>query len=114
MASEDTTPRAVSFARLLRRYRVAAELTQVALAERAALSREAISALERGGRRYPRADTVALLADALGLVGDDRAALLAAAVRPSRPHSGRGARRPRAASEQRVRGDLERARVSPG
>src|SRR5262249_12537159 len=35
-----------SFAGLLRRFRIAAELTKTALAERAALSREALSALE--------------------------------------------------------------------
>ena len=85
MAPPGPTPPETSFARLLRRFRVDAELTQTALAQRTALSREAISALERDGRQYPRADTVAFLVDALGLIGDDRAALLAAAVRPSRP-----------------------------
>jgi predicted ATPase/DNA-binding XRE family transcriptional regulator len=87
VARQDTTPAETSFARLLRRFRVDAELTQTALAERAALSREAISALERGGRQYPRADTVVLLADGLGLIGDDRAALQAAAARASRPRT---------------------------
>jgi predicted ATPase/transcriptional regulator with XRE-family HTH domain len=81
------TPPETSFARLLRRFRLDAELTQTALAERAALSREAVSALERGGRQHPRNDTVSLLAEALGLTGDDRAALRAAAARPSRPRA---------------------------
>ena len=82
-----TPPPAASFARLLRRFRLSAQLTQSALAERATLSREAISVLERGGRQYPRSDTVVLLAEALGLVGDDRAALIAAAARPARPRA---------------------------
>ena len=55
------------------------------LAEHARVSREAVSALERGERRYPRADTVEFLADALALVCDERAALQAAAERPARP-----------------------------
>jgi predicted ATPase len=48
-----------SFAQLLRRYRLAAGLTQGGLAERATLSREAISALERGERQYPLAVEIA-------------------------------------------------------
>jgi transcriptional regulator with XRE-family HTH domain len=79
----ETTPPS-SFARLLKRYRLAAGLTQEALAERARLSREAVSALERGERQYPRPDTVDLLADALGLSDAERVALLAAAARPGR------------------------------
>ena len=47
---EPTPP--VSFARLLRRYRLESRLTQEALAKRARLSREAVSALERGERQY--------------------------------------------------------------
>jgi len=68
-----------SFATLLKRYRSASRLTQEGLAERAGLSREAISALERGERQYPRADTVGLLVRALGLGEDEHAALLRAA-----------------------------------
>ncbi len=56
-----------------------AALTQEELAERARLSRKAISSLERGERQSPRKDTVELLATALGLSEDDHAALLAAA-----------------------------------
>ncbi len=63
-----------SFAQLLRRYRRAAGLTQEQLAERAGLSARAVSDLERGENRTPRRDTLELLADALGLSADDRAA----------------------------------------
>jgi len=60
-------PATPSFARLLRRLRLRARLTQEELADRSGLSVEAISALERGFRRHPRRATRALLADALGL-----------------------------------------------
>jgi predicted ATPase/DNA-binding XRE family transcriptional regulator len=56
-----------SFASMLRRHRRAAHLSQEALAEKAALSKDAVSALERGTRRAPYRDTVELLAQALGL-----------------------------------------------
>src|SRR6516162_3468920 len=68
-----------NFADLLKHCRVAAGLTQEELAERAHLSRNAISALERGARLSPRKDTVALLASALALSEQDHAMLLAAA-----------------------------------
>jgi class 3 adenylate cyclase len=64
-----------SFGALLKRYRVAAGLTQEALAERAGLSADAISTLERGLRLAPRRDTVRLLTDALRLSAGDRALL---------------------------------------
>ena len=76
-----------SFGDVLRRVRIAAGLTQAALAERAGLSVRGISDLERGVNRTPRTDTVALLTEALRPVGDDRAAFAAAA----------GGRGPRAA-----------------
>jgi transcriptional regulator with XRE-family HTH domain len=56
-----------AFADLIRRYRLAARLTQTDLAERAVLSREAISALERDLRQTPRRDTLQLLGHALEL-----------------------------------------------
>ncbi len=52
---------------LLREYRTAAGLTQGALAEKAGLSEQAVSLLERGTRRRPRPSTVHALAEALGL-----------------------------------------------
>jgi tetratricopeptide (TPR) repeat protein/transcriptional regulator with XRE-family HTH domain len=66
---------------LLRRYRRAAGFTQEELAERAGLSPEGISALERGVNRAPRRDTVELLADALALPQRDRTVLENAARR---------------------------------
>jgi predicted ATPase/class 3 adenylate cyclase len=60
------------FGDLLRRYRVAAGLTQEELAERAGLSRRGIADLESGARRRPRRDTVALLATALGVSETER------------------------------------------
>src|SRR5215213_1576680 len=68
-----------SFGDMLRRLRSAAGLSQEDLAERAGLSRNGISNLERGATPAPRLETVRLLADALELSEDDRATLLAAA-----------------------------------
>ena len=64
MDDMDTTPQG-RFGTLLKRYRIAAGLAQEALAERAGLSAEAVSALERGWRRTPYRDTVRTLADAV-------------------------------------------------
>ena len=69
------------FGALLKLYREAAGLSQGELAERAGMSRGAISALERGLNRKPHRDTVHLLASALQLVAAERAALEAARVR---------------------------------
>ena len=69
-----------AFGRLLRLYREGAGLRQERLAERAGLSVPAISNLERGVSR-PRLETVNLLAEALALPAEHRAALLAAALR---------------------------------
>ena len=68
-----------SFGALLKRQRLAAGLTQEALAERAGLSPKAVSDLERDPARSPRLGTVTLLADALAADPDARAELLAAA-----------------------------------
>ncbi|HEX5414808.1 MAG TPA: helix-turn-helix domain-containing protein [Chloroflexota bacterium] len=75
------------FGSTLRRYRLAAGLSQQQLAERANLSTDAISALERGVRSSPRRETVRLLAEALDLSRSDQAALEQAIGR------GRGRRR---------------------
>jgi predicted ATPase/DNA-binding XRE family transcriptional regulator len=69
----------LDFGAVLRKHRRARGLTQEALAERARLSRDAISALERSRRRTPRPDTLALLADALELADPERASFAAAA-----------------------------------
>jgi predicted ATPase/DNA-binding XRE family transcriptional regulator len=71
-----------SFGDLLRRHRIAAGLTQEALAERAGLSTRGISDLERGARELPRKDTLRLLLEALDLSAADRPAIIAAARRP--------------------------------
>jgi tetratricopeptide (TPR) repeat protein/transcriptional regulator with XRE-family HTH domain len=69
----------LSFARLLLRYRLAANLTQEQLAHRAQLSARGISDLERGVKARPHAYTVAALAKALGLSEAERAAFETAA-----------------------------------
>src|SRR5690242_15177633 len=74
MAGSDTA----TFGALLRRYRLAAGLSQAALAERAQLSTDAITALERGRHTTPRWETVSLLVAALELDAADRQALIAA------------------------------------
>lgn len=75
------TAQATSFAQLLKRYRLAAGLTQEGLAERANLSARAVSDLERGIKTRPYRDTVDMLADALELGPDDRSALHATVER---------------------------------
>jgi non-specific serine/threonine protein kinase len=79
------------FGALLRRHRLAAGLSQEALAERAGLSARGISDLERGRRRWPQRATVRLLVCALALDPERSAALAAAAARPRRPDRGRPA-----------------------
>ena len=74
-----------AFGAVLKRLRVAAGLSQEALAERARMSAQAISALERGVRKTPYRETVALLADALGLSPEQRDALEATTVRRRTP-----------------------------
>jgi predicted ATPase/DNA-binding XRE family transcriptional regulator len=71
-----------TFGTLLKRYRMAAGLTQEGLAERANLSTRAISDLERGLSRAPRYDTLDLLTTAMSLSAEQRAALFAAARPP--------------------------------
>jgi predicted ATPase len=72
-------PESAAFGAVLRRYRLAAGLSQEALADRAGLSRDAIQALERGRRAAPRPATLSLLVQALELSPADREALIAAA-----------------------------------
>jgi predicted ATPase/DNA-binding CsgD family transcriptional regulator/transcriptional regulator with XRE-family HTH domain len=79
-----TEPRV--FGELLRRYRVAANLTQEALAEKAGLSARGLSDLERGLRQWPHSETVRRLVVALGLDPTERAQLVANTVAPLPPH----------------------------
>jgi predicted ATPase/DNA-binding XRE family transcriptional regulator len=67
------------FGTLLRQHRLGAALSQQALAELAGMSRDGISALERGYRRTPQRETLAILATALALRGEQRREFEAAA-----------------------------------
>jgi transcriptional regulator with XRE-family HTH domain/tetratricopeptide (TPR) repeat protein len=75
----------------LRRMRVSRGLTQEQLAEKAALSVQAVGALERGDRRHPHARTRDQLAAALDLTEAQRATLAALAARRRPPGPGAGA-----------------------
>ena len=72
----------------LRRYRLAAALTQERLAEKAGISSAGVAALESGRRRAPRLTTIGLLADALDLDPAQRAALAVAAAAGSPDRTG--------------------------
>jgi predicted ATPase/DNA-binding XRE family transcriptional regulator len=67
-----------TFAGLLRSHRVAAALSQEALAERSGISLRAVSDLERGVKTRPHLETVRMLSEGLELDPDARAALIAA------------------------------------
>jgi predicted ATPase/DNA-binding XRE family transcriptional regulator len=75
------TERELSFGYWLRRRRRAADLTQAELASRAGCVLTTIKKLETGARR-PSSQLAERIADALGLSGDDRAALIGAAGLP--------------------------------
>jgi len=87
-----------SFAALLRQHRLAANLSQEALAERARMSVTAIAALERGRSNSPRQSTILRLADALGLNVLERARFVTSAGgadnRQQRPDPDRAALQP--------------------
>jgi predicted ATPase/DNA-binding XRE family transcriptional regulator len=72
-----------SFGAQLKALREAAGFTQEELATIAGLSVHAVSALERGERRRPHAETVRALSAALDLTGPTRDALLASARAPA-------------------------------
>src|SRR5215469_3549616 len=74
-----------TFGDLLRRYRLAAGLTQEELADHSGLSVRGLSDLERGARRAPRRETLQLLAQALHLSEEERTRLEAAARKPGAP-----------------------------
>jgi transcriptional regulator with XRE-family HTH domain len=67
-----STSRILSFGALLKHHRSRAGLTQEALAQRAGISDRAVRSIERGAQRTSHVQTVRLLADALGLSGQDR------------------------------------------
>ena len=72
------------FPEQLRSLREATGLSQEELAERAGLSTDAVSALERGTRTHPYPATVRALSDALSLTPDQRASLIAAVLQRRR------------------------------
>jgi predicted ATPase/DNA-binding XRE family transcriptional regulator len=69
----------LAFGQYLKRLRLASDLTQEELAERAGVSARLISDLERGTIHRPRRDTVQMLADGLHLRGTDRDSFIALA-----------------------------------
>ncbi len=73
----------LAFGDLLRQHRNAAGLTQEDVAERAGLSVDTISLLERGEHRRPHRYTMQSLADALGLSQQDRIRFEMAARMPA-------------------------------
>lgn len=81
MANESRLAIASNFGRLLRGHRLAAGFSQENLAERARMSVNGISALERGYRQTPKFQTLALLAGALALSDEERREFVAAAAR---------------------------------
>jgi predicted ATPase/transcriptional regulator with XRE-family HTH domain len=99
------------FGAMLRRYRLAAGLSQEALAQRAGLSARGISDLERGVRRSPQRETVRRLVAALDLTAADVPSLEATIDRR------RGLREDgasgRAALRQTMPADLPRSTAMP-
>ena len=81
MGGEDSR----AFGSTLRRLRLAAGLTQQALAEKAGISVDAVAALESGRRHSPRAYTFRRLTDALHARDAERALLAQAAIPAPRP-----------------------------
>ncbi len=106
--AETDVERQPPFGALLGRYRRAAGLSQEALAERAGLTAQGISALERGLRRAPYRETVRLLAEALGLSREERASLDAAVTRRRGP-----SQHPAAPPDEQRRYDLLPAAPNP-
>jgi DNA-binding XRE family transcriptional regulator len=70
---------ASAFGGVLRRYRQRLVWSQEDLADASGIAARTISDLERGVAQHPRPSTVRLLAEALGLAGQDLAAFTAAA-----------------------------------
>ncbi|MFZ0032773.1 MAG: helix-turn-helix domain-containing protein [Candidatus Cybelea sp.] len=72
------------FGALLKRLRLKAGLSQEELAERAHISAKAVGAYERGDRRGPYRETLALIVEALGVTGAAYDELVSAAQRARR------------------------------
>jgi transcriptional regulator with XRE-family HTH domain len=83
----------MTFAELITTYRTARHMSQRQLAATTSMSVRAIRDLERGTTNRPRAASVAILADALGLEGEVRAAF-ARAARTAPPAPSHSRRRP--------------------
>jgi predicted ATPase/transcriptional regulator with XRE-family HTH domain len=81
MENRGRAPGSPDFGMLLRHYRLTAGLSQEVLAERAQMSVNGVSALERGYRRTPQRETLSLLAGALALNDEQREEFEAAAAR---------------------------------
>ncbi len=73
--ASDERSAALELASLLKKFRVQAGLSQQMLAEKALVSVQAVSALERGYRKVPYPKTLERLCDALALPAEARAAL---------------------------------------
>jgi predicted ATPase/DNA-binding XRE family transcriptional regulator len=80
-SAPDERSAALELAALLKSLRLQAGLSQQMLADKALVSVQAVSALERGYRKVPYPKTLERLADALALPADARAALEEAATR---------------------------------
>src|ERR1700730_12045490 len=103
---------ATPFADLLRRHRLAARLTQEALAERAGLSVNGIQKLGSGGTR-PYRDTVRRLVEALHVTPDELVAFqIAAQPQPRAPVPKVQGRRADAASSSQTARELPAALTS--
>ncbi len=97
---------APDFAQLLRRYRRQRNLTQAELAERAGISPDAISLLERGLTQAPQKATVQMLSAALLLAPDEAAAFYETARRSRRPDGGAAGAPTQEASKAALDGNL--------
>ena len=86
----EITAGTAELAALLKKFRVKAGLSQQTLADRALISVQAISALERGYRKAPYRATLERIADALALSEEARQTL---------EHSARRSRGPRLSSQ---------------
>jgi tetratricopeptide (TPR) repeat protein len=86
------TPGSSPFGGVLRQLRIRAQLSQDELAHAATLSTRAVSDLECGINRTTHKATAELLADALGLAGQERASFVAAARGKTVASAGAGIR----------------------